>query len=83
MANEVAAEYGYWLDDAFASEAKPAMTIKQWASPHVAGSPSDVFPRPGYQYSDSAVLSMGIGDMSGDVFGNGLLLSRHVRLVGL
>ena len=83
VANEVAASYGFWLGDAFASGGSvgydhKAMGITArgaWESVkrHFAELGVDT------QRQDFTVV--GIGDMSGDVFGNGMLLSEHIRLV--
>ncbi|HEU5156170.1 MAG TPA: NAD-glutamate dehydrogenase [Streptosporangiaceae bacterium] len=83
IANEVAAAYRYWLGDAFASGGSvgydhKAMGITArgaWESVryHFRSLGVDV------QHEDITVV--GIGDMSGDVFGNGMLLSRHIKLV--
>ncbi|WP_181782757.1 NAD-glutamate dehydrogenase, partial [Pseudonocardia pini] len=83
VANEVAASYGFWLGDAFASGGSvgydhKAMGITAkgaWESVkrHFAELGTDT------QAEDFTVV--GVGDMSGDVFGNGMLLSEHIRLV--
>ncbi|GAA2992495.1 NAD-glutamate dehydrogenase [Streptosporangium longisporum] len=83
IANGVAKEYGFWLGDAFASGGSigydhKAMGITArgaWESVkyHFRTIGMDV------QTTDFTVT--GIGDMSGDVFGNGMLLSEHIRLV--
>src|SRR3954452_13908124 len=83
-ANAVAAEYKFWLDDAFASGGSVGYDHKKlgitargaWESVkrHFRELGTDI------QTTDFTVV--GIGDMSGDVFGNGMLLSRHIRLVG-
>ncbi|MEQ4715422.1 NAD-glutamate dehydrogenase [Nonomuraea sp. B19D2] len=83
IANGVAKEYGFWLGDAFASGGSigydhKAMGITArgaWESVkyHFRTMGVDV------QATDFTVA--GIGDMSGDVFGNGMLLSSHIRLV--
>src|SRR6476646_10397443 len=82
-ANEVSAEYGFWLGDAFASGGSAgydhkalAITAKgAWESVkrHFREMGRDVMSQP--------FTAVGIGDMSGDVFGNGMLLSPHERLV--
>jgi glutamate dehydrogenase len=82
-ANEVAAEYGFWLGDAFASGGThgydhKAMGITArgaWESVkrHFRELGTDI------QREDCTVV--GIGDMSGDVFGNGMLCSEHLKLV--
>jgi len=84
IANEVSASYGFWLGDAFASGGSQGYDHKQmgitargaWESVkrHFRELGTDV------QSTDFTVV--GIGDMSGDVFGNGMLLSRHIRLLG-
>ena len=83
LANSVAIERGFWLGDAFASGGSvgydhKAMGITArgaWESVtrHFRELDLDV------QKQDFTVV--GIGDMSGDVFGNGMLLSEHIRLV--
>jgi glutamate dehydrogenase len=83
IANEVSKEYAFWLGDAFASGGSvgydhKAMGITAkgaWESVryHFRTIGVDV------QATDFTVV--GIGDMSGDVFGNGMLLSEHIRLV--
>ena len=83
IANGVAAEYGFWLGDAFASGGAKGYDHKgmgitargAWESVkrHFRELGRDV------QSEDFSVI--GVGDMSGDVFGNGMLLSRHIRLL--
>jgi glutamate dehydrogenase len=82
-ANAISREYGFWLDDAFASGGSAGYDHKAmgitargaWESVkrHFRGMGVNT------QTTDFTVV--GIGDMSGDVFGNGMLLSRHIRLV--
>ncbi|MCA1728288.1 MAG: NAD-glutamate dehydrogenase [Actinobacteria bacterium] len=84
LANGISAEYGFWLGDAFASGGSTGYDHKAmgitargaWESVerHFRGLGVNV------QSTDFTVV--GIGDMSGDVFGNGMLLSRHIKLVG-
>ncbi|MGI8648876.1 MAG: NAD-glutamate dehydrogenase domain-containing protein, partial [Rubrobacter sp.] len=84
LANGISKEYGFWLGDAFASGGSvgydhKAMGITAkgaWESVkrHFRELGRDV------QKEDFTVV--GIGDMSGDVFGNGMLLSRHTKLIG-
>ncbi len=83
IANELAVEAGFWLGDAFASGGShgydhKAMGITArgaWESvrrhARVMGKDIDV----------DELTVVGIGDMSGDVFGNGMLLSPHLRLL--
>ena len=83
IANDIAVSYGYWLGDAFASGGRTGYDHKAlaitargaWESVrrHVRSQGRD---------ADTAELTVvGIGDMSGDVFGNGLLRSSHLKLV--
>ena len=84
IANGIAEDYGFWLGDAFASGGSvgydhKAMGItarSAWESVkrHFRELGTDT------QTTDFTVV--GIGDMSGDVFGNGMLLSPQIRLVG-
>lgn len=83
IANQISTDYGFWLGDAFASggsagydHKKMGITAKgAWESVkrHFMEMNIDC------QSQDFSVV--GIGDMSGDVFGNGMLCSRHIRLV--
>ena len=82
-ANALALEYGFWLGDAFASggsagydHKKMGITAKgawELVKRHFREIGVDI------QSQDFTVA--GVGDMAGDVFGNGMLLSRHIRLV--
>jgi glutamate dehydrogenase len=84
LANSVAAEYGYWLGDAFASGGSSGYDHKKMGIT-AAGAWESVkrhFRELGVKLSSQAFSVVGIGDMSGDVFGNGMLLSRRIRLVG-
>jgi glutamate dehydrogenase len=82
-ANELAREYGYWLGDAFASGGSVGYDHKEmgitakgaWESVKMH------FSELGIDVQNEDFTVAGIGDMSGDVFGNGMLLSRHIRLV--
>ena len=82
-ANAVAAEYGFWLDDAFASGGSNGYDHK--AVGITAGgaweSVKRHFREMGRNIQKDPFTVAGIGDMSGDVFGNGMLLSRATRLV--
>ncbi|MDT5152324.1 MAG: glutamate dehydrogenase [Mycobacterium sp.] len=83
IANDAAKSYGFWLGDAFASGGSvgydhKAMGITAkgaWESVKRHFREIDV----DTQTEDFTVV--GVGDMSGDVFGNGMLLSKHIRLV--
>ena len=84
IANEVAQEYGFWLGDAFASGGSVGYDHKAMGIT-ARGAWESVkrhFRELGVddcQTEDFTVV--GVGDMSGDVFGNGMLLSEHIRLV--
>jgi glutamate dehydrogenase len=83
IANSVSAEYGYWLGDAFASGGSVGYDHKKmgitargaWESAkrHFRALSHDIQTTP--------FTVVGIGDMSGDVFGNGMLLSTQIKLV--
>jgi len=83
IANAIAQDENFWLGDAFASGGSSgydhkAMAITArgaWESVKRHFFEMDLDP----QHHDFTVV--GIGDMSGDVFGNGMLLSEHIRLV--
>jgi len=82
-ANRVAERYGFWLGDAFASGGSNGYDHKAlgitargaWESLKRHFRELDLDPR------TDAFTVVGIGDMSGDVFGNGMLLSERIRLV--
>jgi glutamate dehydrogenase len=83
IANRVAAEYGYWLGDAFASGGSTGYDHKAMGIT-ARGAWESVkrhFRELGIDVQTQDVTCVGIGDMSGDVFGNGMLLSPHIRLV--
>ncbi len=82
-ANEIAEEYGYWLGDAFASGGSSGYDHKEMAIT-ARGAWESVrahFRARGVDADTAELTVIGIGDMSGDVFGNGLLRSPHVKLV--
>ncbi|MGL9775561.1 MAG: NAD-glutamate dehydrogenase [Wolbachia sp.] len=82
-ANQIASEYNFWLGDAFASGGSAGYDHKKmgitargaWiaAQRHFWRMNRDI-------YQDVTVI--GIGDMAGDLFGNGMLLSKNMRLIG-
>jgi len=83
IANAVAAEYGFWLGDAFASGGSAGYDHKKMAIT-ARGAWESVkrhFRELGVNPQTAGFTVAGIGDMSGDVFGNGMLLSRHIKLV--
>jgi glutamate dehydrogenase len=84
VANEVSEEYGFWLGDAFASGGSTGYDHKKMGIT-ARGAWESVkrhFRELGRDVQSEDFTVAGIGDMSGDVFGNGMLLSRHIRLVG-
>ena len=83
IANEVAAEYGFWLGDAFASGGSNGYDHKKMAITARGAWISVLrhFNECGVDAQNEPITVLGIGDMSGDVFGNGLLRSSSVRLV--
>jgi glutamate dehydrogenase len=83
VANEVAAEYGFWLGDAFASGGSHGYDHKEEGIT-ARGAWECVkrhFREAGKDIQTEPFTVIGIGDMSGDVFGNGMLLSRQIRLI--
>ena len=82
-ANAISAEYGHWLGDAFASGGSAGYDHKGMGIT-ARGAWESVkrhFREMGIDTQTTDFTCVGIGDMSGDVFGNGMLLSRHIRLV--
>ncbi|MBP1136432.1 glutamate dehydrogenase [Arthrobacter sp. PvP023] len=83
IANALALEYGFWLGDAFASGGSVGYDHKQMGIT-ARGAWESVRHHFSELLIDSTAQDftvVGIGDMSGDVFGNGMLLSRHILLV--
>jgi glutamate dehydrogenase len=82
IANGIAAEYGFWLGDAFASGGSAGYDHKRLGITARGGweCVKRHFRELGVDIQKTAFTASGIGDMSGDVFGNGMLLSRHIRL---
>ena len=83
LANAVSAEYGFWLGDAFASGGSSGYDHKAmgitargaWVAVQRHFRELDV------DVQSEPITVVGIGDMSGDVFGNGVLRSQQLRLV--
>lgn len=83
LANSIAADYGFWLDDAFASGGSAGYDHKAlgitargaWESARRH------FGELGVNADTDEITVAGVGDMSGDVFGNGMLLSANLKLV--
>ncbi|MFD4951433.1 NAD-glutamate dehydrogenase [Streptomyces sp. NPDC058451] len=83
IANEVAQSYDFWLGDAFASGGSAGYDHKGMGIT-ARGAWESVkrhFRELGVDTQTQDFTVVGIGDMSGDVFGNGMLLSEHIRLV--
>ncbi len=83
LANEISAEYGFWLGDAFASGGSVGYDHKAMGIT-ARGAWESVkyhFRERGLDTQSQDFTVVGIGDMSGDVFGNGMLLSPHIKLV--
>ena len=83
IANGVAIEYGVWLGDAFASGGSVGYHHKAMGIT-AKGAWEAVkrhFREIGTDIQTTDFSCVGIGDMSGDVFGNGMLLSRHIKLI--
>ncbi|MFJ4756476.1 NAD-glutamate dehydrogenase [Streptomyces sp. NPDC088763] len=83
IANEVAESYNFWLGDAFASGGSAGYDHKGMGIT-ARGAWESVkrhFRELGVDTQSEDFTVVGVGDMSGDVFGNGMLLSEHIRLV--
>ncbi len=83
-ANSVSIDYGHWLGDAFASGGSQGYDHKGMGIT-ARGAWESVkrhFREIGTDIQNEDLTVIGVGDMSGDVFGNGMLLSRHIKLVG-
>ncbi|MEM9292833.1 MAG: NAD-glutamate dehydrogenase [Acidobacteriota bacterium] len=82
-ANAIAQEYGFWLGDAFASGGSAGYDHKKMGIT-AKGAWESVkrhFREAGLDTQSQRFTVVGVGDMSGDVFGNGMLQSRHIRLL--
>lgn len=83
IANKISVDYDYWLQDAFASggctgydHKKMAITARgAWVSVQRH------FLEQGVNPDKDTIRVVGIGDMAGDVFGNGMLLSKELKLI--
>ncbi|GAC69070.1 NAD-glutamate dehydrogenase [Gordonia soli] len=83
IANAVSVDYGFWLGDAFASGGSAGYDHKAMGIT-ARGAWESVkrhFREIGVDTQSEDFTVVGVGDMSGDVFGNGMLLSEHIRLV--
>ncbi|PPF34644.1 NAD-glutamate dehydrogenase [Pseudoclavibacter sp. AY1H1] len=83
IANGISEEYGFWLADAFASGGSAGYDHKGMGIT-ARGAWESVkrhFRELGHDTQTQDFTVVGVGDMSGDVFGNGMLRSEHIRLV--
>ncbi|MFY1624656.1 NAD-glutamate dehydrogenase [Micromonospora sp. WMMD735] len=83
IANQISAAHGFWLGDAFASGGSAGYDHKKMGIT-ARGAWESVkrhFRELGHDTQTADFTVVGVGDMSGDVFGNGMLLSEHIRLV--
>ena len=83
LANSIAVDRGFWLGDAFASGGSVGYDHKKMGITARGAWQSVIrhFRELGVDCQRTDFTCVGVGDMSGDVFGNGMLLSRHTRLV--
>jgi len=81
IANRIAREHRFWLDDAFASGGKTGYNHKE-----IGITARGAWESVKHHFAAAGINGnftvVGIGDMSGDVFGNGMLLSPHIKLIG-
>ncbi|WP_237065870.1 NAD-glutamate dehydrogenase [Microbulbifer guangxiensis] len=84
IANGIAAEYDFWLGDAFASGGSQGYDHKKMGITARGAwvSVQRHFREMGINVQEEEFSVVGIGDMGGDVFGNGMLLSEHICLKG-
>ncbi|MFC0098061.1 NAD-glutamate dehydrogenase [Micromonospora marina] len=83
IANEISEAHSFWLGDAFASGGSAGYDHKKMGIT-ARGAWESVkrhFRELGHDTQTQDFTVVGVGDMSGDVFGNGMLLSQHIRLV--
>lgn len=84
IANGLSQDYGFWLDDAFASGGSAGYDHKEMGIT-ARGAWESVkrhFREMNHDTQSKDFDVVGVGDMGGDVFGNGMLLSEHIRLIG-
>ncbi|MBU6339073.1 MAG: NAD-glutamate dehydrogenase [Rickettsiales bacterium] len=83
IANSISAEYNFWLGDAFASGGSVGYDHKKMGITAKGGwvSVRRHFQEMGRDTQSEDFTCVGIGDLSGDVFGNGMLLSKHIKMV--
>lgn len=83
IANSISAEYNFWLGDAFASGGSVGYDHKKMGITAKGGWVSVMrhFREMGVDTQSQDFTCVGIGDLAGDVFGNGMLLSKHIKMV--
>ncbi len=83
IANSISAEYNFWLGDAFASGGSNGYDHKKMGITAKGAWVSVMrhFQEMGRDSQSEDFTCVGIGDLMGDVFGNGMLLSKHIKLV--
>lgn len=83
IANGISKQYGFWLDDAFASGGSAGYDHKKMGitSRGVWVCTQRHFKELGINPDIDDFTVVGVGDMAGDVFGNGLLMSKHAKLL--
>ncbi|WP_276963605.1 NAD-glutamate dehydrogenase domain-containing protein [Ferrimicrobium acidiphilum] len=83
IANEISINHGYWLGDAFASGGSHGFDHKQMGITAKGAwvSVEHLFDAVGIDVARTPIRAVGIGDLSGDVFGNGTLRSHQLKLV--
>ncbi len=83
IANEIAVAHGFWLGDAFASGGSHGYDHKAMGITAKGAwvSVTRHFAEMGVDVQADPIVTAGCGDMSGDVFGNGMLLSKTIKLV--
>ncbi|HWS72272.1 MAG TPA: NAD-glutamate dehydrogenase, partial [Thermoanaerobaculia bacterium] len=85
IANGISAEYGFWLGDAFASGGSAGYDHKAMGITARGGweAVKRHFRELGTNIQEEDFTVVGVGDMSGDVFGNAMLLSPHIKMIGV
>jgi len=83
IANGISKNYGFWLDDAFASGGSVGYDHKVMGITARGGweAVKRHFREMGKDIQNEEFTAIGVGDMSGDVFGNAMLLSKHTKLI--
>lgn len=84
IANSISADYGFWLGDSFASGGSAGYDHKEMGITAKGGweAVKRHFRELGFDTQKQDFTVVGVGDMSGDVFGNALLLSEHIKMIG-